>query len=62
MPEKNLDFILDLEDKSVTHPVLGAMSVKQMIEFVGLHEKRHIGQIREIKQSILNQRDTNRNR
>lgn len=43
-----------IEDKSMIHPLFGAMSVKQMIEFVGLHEKRHIEQIKEIKQIILN--------
>ncbi len=42
------------EDKSVIHPALGAISIKQMIEFVALHEKRHIEQIKEIKQIILN--------
>lgn len=39
----------DLEEKSIVHPVFGRMSIKQMIEFIGLHEKRHIEQIKEIK-------------
>jgi hypothetical protein len=43
-----------IEDKSMIHPVFGAISIKQMIEFIGLHEKRHIEQIKEIKESILN--------
>lgn len=36
-----------MEDKSMIHPIFGRMSMKQMIEFIGLHEKRHIEQIKE---------------
>ncbi|RKL65869.1 PadR family transcriptional regulator [Salipaludibacillus neizhouensis] len=43
-----------IEDKSMIHPVFGPISIKQMIESIGLHEKRHIEQIKEIKESILN--------
>jgi hypothetical protein len=41
-----------IEDKSMIHPVFGAISIKQMIEFIGLHEKRHIEQIKEIKDKL----------
>jgi hypothetical protein len=40
------------EDKSMIHPVFGRMSIKQMVEFIGLHEKRHIEQIKEIKERL----------
>ncbi|MFK9092554.1 DinB family protein [Bacillus salipaludis] len=42
-----------IEDKSMIHPLFGPMSIIQMIEFIGLHEKRHIEQIKEIKDSLL---------
>ncbi|MCH1624352.1 DinB family protein [Fredinandcohnia quinoae] len=38
-----------LSQKSYPHPVFGSLSLKQWIPFVGLHEKRHIEQIEEIK-------------
>lgn len=38
-----------LEEKSVVHPVFGLLLLKQWIEAVPLHEKRHIDQIKEIK-------------
>lgn len=41
-----------IEDKSMIHPVFGRMSIKQMVEFIGLHEKRHIEQIKEIKERV----------
>ncbi|HJV45286.1 MAG TPA: DinB family protein [Bacillota bacterium] len=43
----------DLENKSMEHPVFGPLSIKQMLEFISLHEKRHIEQMKEIKESIL---------
>jgi hypothetical protein len=42
-----------IEDKSMIHPLFGPMSIIQMIEFIGLHEKRHIEQIKELKDSLL---------
>lgn len=44
----------DIEGKSMIHPVFGAISIKQMMEFVYLHEKRHIAQIKAMKENILN--------
>ncbi|MET3576313.1 DinB family protein [Bhargavaea ullalensis] len=41
-----------LEDKSYPHPVFGMMKLKQWIPFVGYHEKRHIDQIREVKEDL----------
>ncbi len=41
-----------MEDKSMIHPAFGPLSVKQMIAFIGLHEKRHIEQIKEIKENL----------
>ncbi|MFS0671646.1 DinB family protein [Ornithinibacillus sp. 179-J 7C1 HS] len=38
-----------LEEKAVVHPVFGLLSLKQWIDFVPLHEKRHMEQITEIK-------------
>lgn len=38
-----------LEQKSYPHPVFGPLSLKQWVPFVGLHEKRHLEQIEEIK-------------
>lgn len=40
------------EDKSMVHPLFGPMSIKQILEFMALHEKRHIEQIKELKESI----------
>ncbi|WP_028777268.1 DinB family protein [Shimazuella kribbensis] len=42
-----------LEQKSISHPVFGdRMSLKQWIEFVGLHEQRHLEQIKEVKANL----------
>ncbi|TLS37116.1 DinB family protein [Pseudalkalibacillus caeni] len=41
-----------LEQKSMPHPAFGALSLKQWIPFIGLHEKRHLEQIKEIKEKI----------
>jgi hypothetical protein len=38
-----------LADKSVKHPVFGDLPLYQWVEFVYLHEQRHIEQIKEIK-------------
>ncbi|MEC1722963.1 DinB family protein [Schinkia azotoformans] len=40
------------EDKSMVHPLFGPMNIKQILEFMALHEKRHIEQIKELKESI----------
>ncbi|MED1205521.1 DinB family protein [Heyndrickxia acidicola] len=41
-----------LDQKSFMHPVFGPMSIRQWIPFVGLHEKRHLEQIEELKKSL----------
>jgi 5-formyltetrahydrofolate cyclo-ligase len=42
-----------LEQKSMSHPVFGdRMSLKQWIEFVSLHEQRHLEQIKEVKSNL----------
>jgi uncharacterized damage-inducible protein DinB len=38
--------------RSFQHPVYGPIHLKQWIEFIGWHEKRHLEQIEEIKQEI----------
>ncbi|MBB6451732.1 hypothetical protein HNQ94_000153 [Salirhabdus euzebyi] len=38
-----------LENKSFPHPVFNDLSIKQWIPFIGLHEKRHMKQIEELK-------------
>ncbi|MFY4775328.1 DinB family protein [Metabacillus sp. RGM 3146] len=43
----------DLSAKSLKHPVMGELSVKQWVEFIGYHEERHLNQLREIKQAVL---------
>lgn len=45
----------ELEKKSIPHRIYGQMNLKQWVEFVGLHEKRHIEQIYELKQEVLGQ-------
>lgn len=40
-------------DKSMKHPLFGPLSIIQMIEFIGLHEKRHIEQIKVLKNNLL---------
>ncbi len=39
-------------NKSFHFPPLGTVSLKQLIDFIGLHEQRHVAQIEEIKQTI----------
>ena len=42
----------DLEQKSFPHPLFKELSLKQWIPFVGLHEKRHLLQIEELKSKL----------
>lgn len=42
-----------LAEKPLSHPVFGKLSVKQTLEFIANHEKRHLEQIEEIKQSLV---------
>lgn len=38
----------ELMEKTMMHPLLGVMQTKQVLEFVVLHERRHIEQIEEL--------------
>ncbi len=38
--------------RSYPHPVFGNLSLEQWISFVGLHEKRHLAQINELKAAL----------
>ncbi|MEH6939647.1 DinB family protein [Bacillus sp. JJ664] len=42
----------NLEDKGFPHPAFGQMNLKQWIPFIGLHEKRHLEQINDIKNQL----------
>ncbi|MCM2535939.1 DinB family protein [Neobacillus pocheonensis] len=42
-----------LEQRVYPHPVFGELSLKQWIPFVGLHEKRHLAQIEELKAKLV---------
>ena len=44
----------NLEEKGMPHPLFGQVNLKQWIPFIGVHEKRHIEQINEMKSEILN--------
>ena len=41
-----------LNEKSFPHPMFQDLSLKQWIPFIGLHEKRHIFQIEELKSQL----------
>ncbi|RKQ16766.1 DinB family protein [Ureibacillus endophyticus] len=43
---------IDLENKAYPHPAFGLISLSQWIPFVGYHERRHILQIKEVKESF----------
>lgn len=38
----------ELTQKSFPHPVLGMMDLKQWVTFVGVHEQRHLEQIKDV--------------
>ncbi|MEK3807477.1 DinB family protein [Metabacillus sp. SLBN-84] len=42
----------DLEAKAMKHPHLGDLSLKQWIEFIGYHEKRHLLQLLEVRSAV----------
>jgi hypothetical protein len=47
-------FLVDADEekmlkRSIKNPVLGPLNLKQWVEFIGWHEKRHLAQIEEIK-------------
>ena len=41
-----------LAEKSMDHPHFGLISLKNLVDFIWLHEQRHIEQINEIKKEI----------
>lgn len=43
----------ELTQLSFPHPVFGLMDLKQWKEFIGLHEQRHLEQMREVKEQVL---------
>jgi hypothetical protein len=38
----------ELKANSGKHPAFGTISVEQWVEFIGLHESRHLAQIKDI--------------
>jgi hypothetical protein len=38
--------------RSIPNPVLGPLNLKQWVNFIGLHEERHLAQIEEIKEEL----------
>jgi hypothetical protein len=45
----------ELKVNSGKHPAFGTISVEQWVEFIGLHEKRHLAQIKEmVEKRIVN--------
>jgi hypothetical protein len=41
-----------LQERTVKHPVFGALPLDQWVDLVSLHEQRHIEQIQEIKEQL----------
>ncbi|RCX17687.1 DinB family protein [Fontibacillus phaseoli] len=41
-----------LQQLSFPHPVFGLMDLKQWVEFVGVHEKCHLEQMKEVLREI----------
>ncbi|PLS01897.1 DinB family protein [Neobacillus cucumis] len=41
-----------LEQRAYPHPIFGELSLKQWIPLIGLHEKRHLAQIEELKEEL----------
>ncbi|NBI27479.1 DinB family protein [Chengkuizengella marina] len=42
-----------LSNLSMSHPFLGRLNLDQYLEFIGVHEQRHIKQIEELKSSMI---------
>ncbi|MGV3488820.1 MAG: DinB family protein [Tuberibacillus sp.] len=42
-----------LKTRSLKHPVFGPLNLYQWVEFIGMHEKRHLNQIEELKEQLL---------
>ncbi|UII58244.1 DinB family protein (plasmid) [Cytobacillus spongiae] len=41
-----------LQKKAYPHPVFGLIRLDEWVPFIGYHEKRHLGQIEEMKKSL----------
>jgi uncharacterized damage-inducible protein DinB len=41
-----------LDQRAFPHPLFGELSLKQWIPLIGLHEKRHLAQIEELKEEL----------
>ena len=44
----------DLEQKSFIHRKYGLLTIRQWVSLIGYHEERHLKQIEEIKEAIIN--------
>ena len=44
---------ISLEQRAEHHPAFGEMNLKQWVDFIGLHEKRHFAQIEELKEKLV---------
>ncbi|NDI33274.1 DinB family protein [Chengkuizengella sediminis] len=42
-----------LSHLSLSHPFLGRLNLDQYLEFIGIHEQRHIKQIEDLKSSMI---------
>ncbi|MFS1513093.1 DinB family protein [Chengkuizengella sp. SCS-71B] len=42
-----------LSHLSMSHPLLGRLNLDQYLEFIGIHEQRHIKQIEDLKASMI---------
>lgn len=42
-----------LAQRAYPHPVFGELTLKQWIPLIGLHEKRHLAQIEELKEELI---------
>ncbi len=41
-----------MQQKTMNHPVFGSMTLEEWVEFIGLHEQRHLEQMKEIQSAL----------
>ncbi len=41
-----------LQQKTMNHPVFGPLTLEEWVEFIGLHEQRHLEQMKEIQSAL----------
>ncbi|MFD1886044.1 DinB family protein [Paenibacillus wenxiniae] len=41
-----------LQQKTMNHPVFGSMTLEEWVEFIGLHEQRHLEQMKDIQSAL----------